>query len=70
MAPSLWYKKSMSGRTLQKIMKEVGMGPTAFAKELGVSHAAVSRWASEDRPISVAMEKHIRRTAEELTEKA
>lgn len=63
-------KRQMKGSGLCKIMKSLDMGPSAFGKHLGVTHVAVSLWMRDKRKISLAMEKHIRRTAEELLEKA
>ncbi len=60
----------MKSSELRKILKELGITQQNFSRELGVSHAAVSRWLSGDRKMHQVMAKHIRQVAEELLKKA
>lgn len=59
----------MQNRKLKQLLNRLQISQTEFAEELGVTQPTVSRWLSGTRTITLAMEKHIRRTAEELLQK-
>jgi len=60
----------MKANELRKILESLGMNQSEFAEELAVEQSTISRWLSGEHKIIPAMEKHIRRTAEELLGKA
>lgn len=54
---------------LQKILEGLAISQVAFARELCVSEATVSRWLHREQVITPAMEKHIRQTASAMEER-
>lgn len=55
---------------MKKALQGQGMTQEKFAELAEVSGAMVSLWLSGKRNMHPVMEKHIRRVAKELTEKA
>lgn len=60
---------TMNGSGLKQTIERIGMNQTKFAKELGVTQAAVSRWINDKGRIRPVMAIHIRRTAKEIMDK-
>lgn len=53
---------------LKDYLDDIGMTPTAFAREIGASHVAVLRWLNGTRsPNSIMMERIIRATRGHVT---
>ena len=66
----LCYAGSMKGAELRQILKQLEMSQNDFAEKAGVNQSSISRWLNEKTQMHPVMAKHLRRTAEELLEKA
>jgi transcriptional regulator with XRE-family HTH domain len=57
------HSPSMKGKELRRIRDSLSYTQAQLASALSVAENTVSKWERDERPISAAMEKHIKSTA-------